>query len=450
MKRLVLGLAFAGLVLATAPAWGGTVYIPMEQRAGIDGQTFQTAIWISNSGAKARRFSTFEIGLEADGTDRPEDWLENLVYTGVGPTSTRVLTIGDSQPNGLLEVSGAPQLVYKARITDADGAGGIGAEVPVISSDNALAAGDTGSLQNWAKTPARTTHFTVVNLGREQSECVVEVFNPQGGQIGATATVIMDPLSMRRFPDVLGILGEGDISEVYAKTTCDQRFYVFSLTFNSVNGEVISSFPSQGTDSNFQPPGVEPPPPPCPAGGLCFVQDGLFHQPTAGNLVRRLEFPMTPGQVFSKISITLDVFHGGWFGPKQDGIHNFFWLARNRYRSNTFGYFNARGPGRDIVSNLTNVDLPAGVTSRPSVSVALIPGTQYRVEYTYDTGTFQVIATLRDESGAIVAQVVDIPTTNQIRTEGEGFIMDFGLTNVENDSPTIGWRYSNLNLQFIP
>ena len=123
---------------------------------------------------------------------------------------------------------------------------------------------------------------------------------------------------------------------------------------------------------------------------------------------RRFDFPFTPGTEFSRIKVQLEFQHGGWFPTKQDGIHPIFWLARNRYRSNTYGLITTRGPGKALVSMLTNVNLPKGSSQRFVQNILLQPGASYLVDYVYDRANSRIELFKLTENGLAVRVPVQL------------------------------------------
>jgi hypothetical protein len=174
----------------------------------------------------------------------------------------------------------------------------------------------------------------------------------------------------------------------------------------------------------------------------------LFHKPTLDNQRLRFSFPFPRGLTYRVITIDLDIKHGGWYSKNPDGIHPQIWWARNEHRSNTFGYVTARGPSRNLLILMTNVDFAAGDFSRATKNAALVPGHTYHLAYRYDTHTGVISATWTDKADG-TKYTITHPTTvrnDVIETQGNGFVLDVGGVLVHEDVPPLGWEYSNLHI----
>lgn len=455
-RQLRSFLAAMVCCLLAVPAFAGTVYVPVTDDVEIDGVRYETQIWFSNLGGQDRRFASYFIDTGSNGTDRPGE----ITYGQTLVRSQRTVLVQDATDEGtvgMLEIFGAPQLIVQAQlVSSVDGVKQAGVNLPVIDDKTLYPIGSEVYLQGLSRGGDHFTDLIIVNLGPEASECVVDMYRASGDALVSSAVLAFSPLSHNQFDDVLGIVGEQSVTGVRTTVSCDQPFYAFAVTYNPGQGAATVLLPSASLDSALVRPGDNSPPPPpppteCPTGGTCFSFPGVVHAPSPGNEVRRLLFPFAPGLSYRQLHLQMEVFHGGWDNRSPDGIHNFFWLARNKYRSNTFGYVNARGPGKAIVTSLTNVNLAPGDTQRLVQNILLTPGATYRVDYLYDTiGGIIDLKIFNKATGALVVSLTDSTRVKKITTEGDGFLMDLGLKRFSSDVPSYGWSYNNLQLDFCP
>jgi hypothetical protein len=238
--------------------------------------------------------------------------------------------------------------------------------------------------------------------------------------------------------------------EITARFSCNQTFFPFA-TVNAVGtGEMLVIDPSGTGNSLLQPPGDGGLPPVTP-GATVFTRPGVFHVPSPGNEAKHFDIPMPGNPVFTKIVLDLDFFHGGWHANSSSN-HSIFWLNRaDRWRNNLFGYLNTFGPNTNTLKLSTNADLGPGNIRAESVGVVLNPGTTYHVHFEYDTALNVYFAEL-SVNGTVIRRVSDMPTVNRIRTVGNNWFVVFGheAGAVGPEVPTYGWRYMNLQVQWIP
>lgn len=449
--RVCLALLVCGL---TAPVWAGSVYVPMATDVEIDGIRYKTEVLVANDGGVERRLDTFFIPTETDGTERQGIPAETLT---VNPDGSRVLgTVAPAGATGMLEISGAPQILVQARLVPV-GAGDnrVGTSLPVVSSQNAFTATDTASVIGWVRSDVLVTDYVIVNLGQEPASCSIDLYTNTGDELISTAVIAMAPLGHRQFDDALGFIGIEDISAVRSITSCDKAFYVFARVLNRETGETAVLLPSsQLEDSVFQVPGEEPPPPPCPSDATCFSEPGTFFVPTAQQEVLRIPFPLDPG-VYREIRVQMDVTFGNWWGPNTSGSHNIFWLARNRNRD-LFGYVNVRGPNNNSIFMRHGIGQPQGQKPKVSRNYAFQTGATYRFIYTYDTRQNNVKLIVQNASGQELFQLNSVPDAANVAIgNNDTMLMDIGFPRnpaeaESNDVPTYGWQYKDLELQFIP
>jgi hypothetical protein len=452
-RGLARSLAATALTLATASvAHAGSVYVPLAKDVTVDGIRYQTQIWVSNKGEVARRFSTFFIPTDTNGTQRTAGAETGPSITVPGSTTFQLTGIAPTATNGMLEVSGAPQVLVQAKLVPfVNGVERLGAAIPVVSSDNLLLAGTQSHLQNLERSTTRQTDFVLVNLAQDAASCSVAPFRADGSAIGNAAVVSMLPLSHKQFTDVLGALGETQASAARLVITCDRNYFTYALSFNKTTGDATVQGPSEDLDSGLIRPGEDDggngEPNECSAGvAFCKQELGVFHEPSRGNLVRRLVYTPPPGS-YSKLRLRLKVFHGGWQSPSS-GLHSVFWLVRNR-NFDMYGYSNWKGPGQNTVLFRHGFNQTATQKAKIETGVQVNPGETYSIDFVFDPVNRILEQKIFNAAGAQIHQLSDRPNVNRVNIEpGDTIVLDFGFTGDNpNEPPTRGWRYSDLTLE---
>ena len=444
MRRVCTSLTFTLLLLATAGgAFAGTVYVPLAMDAEIGGTRYQTQVWVSNRGGVARRFDTLFLEAGQDGTARQ----------GLTPSSVRVgngatFLLGGVAPAnkiGVLEVAGAEPLIVSARLV---GGTGLGAPVPVVSSENLVAAGGTAHLADLQRGGERSSNVAVLNLAHEAAQCTMRLFRADGTRIGSDLQATLPGLSQRLFGDVLA--PAGTTAGARAEVSCNRQFYAFAATF-AQNGEALVSGPAASTAAGLPTPGIDGALcGPAQAGRRCFDQAGVFFSPTRGTPTKRIVLPIPNGIEYTKATVDLDVTLGPWFAKRPDGIHNFFWFAQGT-NPDRIGYANVRGPGRNLVYVVHHIGYPKEVEGfRIEGNHAMQPGETYHIAFSYDAAGKLVTFEVKTAAGQTVVSGTDTHVgTRRIFTTTQPYLIDFGLHDEAADAPTIGWKYANLRVQFF-
>ncbi len=452
MRRWIIGCLAAAFVAQAAPAFAGTVYVPVAENVEIEGIRYRTQMWVGNEGQVGRSATTIFFAPDVDGTER-EGLTENRVGVIAGAT-VFVSSVAADGASGLLEVTAAPQLAVRAQLQSLiDGEVVDEDALPVVSSENLIEAGLSSQLVPLSHAGNDVTDLILLNLGFEAATCTVAVFQPNGTPLGNAATLQLKALSMRRFEDILATLGDTRVGAARALVSCNQKYYAMAMTTDVQTGQLSVITPAASGSSTLEPPGTEPPPPPpgeCPTGAECFTPLTGSFIPSRSNPNQRFQIPVTKNVEFNQLVVQLDVTHGGWYSRLPDGIHNFFYLTRTGgYSSHTFGFVTARGPNRNFVRNEYTVDLPRGQNLKFTQPVVLVPGTSYRVRYVYDFPARQF--TLVFTNLATGQQVVNITgaVSRRIRTLGETWVLSISDQEVEAHVPSVNWNYRNLSVQFI-
>lgn len=462
MKRSLFVCLALFLAVGSLPAVAGTVYVPVLGTSGSSNDVYVTRVWLTNEGDSPVTVQTYFIPAFTDGTADRGD----TTQVRVAPGQTTVIMSGDGDL-GMLEVTAGEMVAINAEVrnigqTPQDE---IRTDVPVISSSNMAGAGDTLTLQGLRRTDgAITSNVMLVNLGHDQTQCSAEVFRAGGKQIASTALVTIKALSFVLVPDALQVLGESEIADANAQITCDQPFYAFSAAYQSETGNVVAIEPSATGASSLSPPGKAGGSPPPPAGAVVFEKSGTFHIPTKSNPTQIFNIDTGTNRSFSQIVIDMDFYNGGWYAKDPGGNHSLFWLQRGAYHgpsawpvwaSNIVGFVNAFGPNKNKVKVTHNLDLPKPQRKDYASSARLDPGNTYHLHYVYDAAGGDVTLVI-SKGSALVMRQVSPATTGRINTDESGtFMIYFGHEDVYglglgSERPTYGWRYQNLEVQFIP
>lgn len=437
------------LTMAATPILAGTVYVPLVIDQEQNGNLIQTQIRVTNNGPDISSFTYLVLPSLTDGTDRPDDaGIEVLLQ----PHTTFLLQdLVTPNASAMVEITADPDISVTSRIISfaEDGTARLGAEAPVVTSDNVSQATEDAYLQGWNRIQGtELTDFHIINLGQTDAVCFAWLYGAGGNLLVNGAEFGSVPLSQRSIADVLGLIGLTTTEDVSAIFNCNQPFYPFATTVNQLTGEVLFISPSGSGRSALQAPGMTEPP---VDGATLFERPGVFHRPTVGNETERFDIAFPGNPRFKRILLEMDFTHGGWGTPSSNN-HGIVWLNRgDRWRSNLFGYINAFGPGRNELKLSLNAGLPAGAIVTESAGVVLQPGTTYHVRYDYNTNTNRVTLTL-SVGGTPVASLTEFPTVNNINTVDNNWFLVFGHERgaVGPEVPTYGWSYSNLRVQWIP
>lgn len=294
----------------------------------------------------------------------------------------------------------------------------------------------------------------MVNLGKQAAQCEVRLFRANGTQIGPTAAISLQPLSLRHFADAVFALGEQRANDARAQVTCNQPFYAFSSLLTGSTGQLVFTAPAQSGASTLTAPGDTGTP--STPGGKVFTINGLIHVPALGNEAKEIKVPIDQALRVKKMIIDLDFTPGPWNPTNLAGNHAIIWVHRGKYRSGTIANVNAFGPGKAVVKNNQNVDMPPGQVTSNDQKRLFERGTKYRLRYVYDaqTNVIRVIVT----SGGVQLNDFVMQGTAQggsiaIQPSGpdQGLVVQFGHHRGQEgpEIPSYGWKYENLKIEMI-
>lgn len=445
MTRKILLLGAFALLASLVPAFAGTVYIPVTSRT-VGTTTYVTRLWLSNPGAASRRFSVLFLPANTDGTAR--SGLTPQSFT-LAPGGTLLLSgLAPSGASGLLELTGAPQVLATARLDAVDPLHTLGsAYVPAISSKNLVARNGSADLLGLERgTTGPVTHLGVVNLGQQAAQCTVRVSRVNGTPVGDAAIVSVPPVSLRRFEDALGLLGVTAIADARAGISCDQDFSAFAEVVGAAAPAVVVVTPSLSLDSTLAPPGSTPPPPPPATGTVLVERTGVFFIPAANASVLDVPVPLVPGTAYKRATIDFDMTTAG-FSPVFDSILGFLRPGTSRDDRTLYFGFNIRGSRRR-----TFIDLGVPVLE-PAIKATYDwrERTAYHIRIVYDVQARTLVLQAL-QNGVVVHSASGAIFNVDLSDNGTGVLLKFGLPGVSDLAyfPPIGWTFANLRAQVEP
>lgn len=468
----------AAICGTVAPAWAGTVYVPILTFDDPGGATYRTRIWLTNAGDGPAEVHALFLAHAANGTEnrsQPQS-------TTVAPGATVVLfsTLG----TGLLELQAPATVAVGAelRATSLIGPQEVFGSVPVVGSAQAAKAGETVFLQGMRRTTSGVeAHLGLMNLGHRQASCDLQVVAADGRSLADVPGMPVPALSQVFFEDALGILRQSQIGDVHARISCNRPFFAFLALMERATGEVVFVHPSATGASTFQPPGKSPseppgdPPPdpgeppeepsePPPSGGgqgTVFSVTGTFHTPTPKNPTKIFNFDVPKNRVYSKVILDLDVTFGNW-SAEPSKMHSLFWLHRGgccwpKWSENIVGYANVHGPRSNQVRIEHALDHfigpPSWHTPKFNGGYVFETGKTYHFRYEYDAGGGQIRLAV-SVGGNVVKEISTAATTSEIHPPASGkFMAYFGHEHGGAhgpEQPTYGWKYSNLRVELVP
>lgn len=444
-------------------AFAGAVYVPVPDPVSAAGSTHVVQLWMTNTSSTTQSaYTATVLDAETDGTQRPTT---GPPASHVAAGRTAVLNgIGTVGKVGLLEVATSSSLSVEARLfsTSANGLTATVTQVPLISSGNQVAGGQTAILLGLRRdnTHGDYTDLGIVNLAHQASQCEIQLFRADGTQIATTAQVTFKPLSLRLFADAFKLLGELDAADAQAQVSCDQPFYAYATIYTALSSELLfvtpapsgaSTLPGPGDNGNSGGSGGDT------GGGsgggssggttTIFTASGTFHTATVGNEKKIFDITLPAPLSLRRMVVEMDVTPGPWNRAKVPGNHAILWLYRSKFRSNTIANVNAFSPPKLSFKAAQNINLPAGSLSQDEQGFSWVQGQRYHLKYTYDAEHNTVTAVLSSGgttvktlsfNGTAPNGVLDIPTT--------GLTAEFGHY-ADQEGPEVasyGWSYANL------
>ncbi|HJX27458.1 MAG TPA: hypothetical protein VJ885_06065 [Thermoanaerobaculia bacterium] len=433
-KSALFGLV--ALLASVAPAMAGEVYVPFTSNRSIEGTTYRTKVWVTNTGTAGRRFETRFIAQGADGTQGIGNTTPVSVPGGGTVLLTNVAPFGGV---GMLEVSGAPQLVVTARL-DAIGQGEAilsSTHIPVVAPGNVVKGNSTAHMQGLERTSRGTvTDFGVMNLSNAASQCGIKTYRANGQQISQTAVISMQPLSVRHFDDILSVLGEVLVSDTRIEVSCDKQFFAYSSVYKKAGPEASFVTPSYALDGDLI-SGVGNSP-----GTVLFEVPGLFLEAKQGASFKQFEVPVVAGTRYKKATVEYDLYVNRYPNGLFTGVSSLRRTDRTLY----YGLI-VRGGREKTLIDMGNHETLASPSNGPWRE-----RTNYHLVFEYDTIANRL--TFKCYRNGTLVETLNGPIGHDDLTGGDGrkVRVDFGQTGVADHAyfPPIGWKYSNLKVHFEP
>lgn len=446
-SSLLLALA-AGAAAVPARAQNGNVYVPLASNIQIGGANYTTKVWVSNPDGATHHITTTFIQAGTDGT------------TGAAPTSdnqfmaaTASLVLSSVAPagqTGLLSINGPGVLLVGARleVTNADGTLLGIASVPVITQNDAAAAGSFIEVQGLERGVDNVvSDYALVNLGGDAAQCTVGAIDASGDVLAAPTTLNLPALSRRDFTDVLAILGQSSVSDVRVAATCNQPFYAFATLYAPGAGPIAFVAPSATLTGTVGPTlagtgGGTPP------GQVTFSVPGTFLNATSADSEQGYNLPVPVGTAYGKATITWTMHIGTFPTGLFTGVMAFRRSASQRSLREPFCAI-------QIVNrnSKTLLDLGLETAFERTVGPWKENGTYY-CQMVYDLTA--------DTCTLNVAEGTSGPFTYSISGPSQWFDMsataayplnvDFGQTGIGDGAyyPPIGWTFSDLSVVMEP
>ncbi|HEX2254905.1 MAG TPA: hypothetical protein VHQ65_16695 [Thermoanaerobaculia bacterium] len=439
MKNKIVLTALAA-VLAAAPAFAGTLYVPMAVDKQIDGELQRTLVWVTNPTGTPQQFEMRFISTGTDGTEGEADR-----KVTVPPLATVVVNPAPAGGLGIAELTGPDELIYVGELNSfgTDGQLIDSSAMPLVGSQNLIAAGAPAHLQALEREVAGTrTNLGITNLGTGEAACTVKAFRPSGAQIQGTATVPVAPLGHIEFSDAFDILQEPSIDGARFEISCNEPFYPYAAIYGEFPDFVKFVGPSESGASNLLPPGDRP------ISGELVRQNGSFFLPRTGDSYMEIDLPIPAGQRYDSLSVEFDMQTSKF--PTTFFISTFGLLRP--VRGGTYFAHTIRGNnGKSILDMGIGEIHDGGIVHRGETGVWEQNGT-HNVRVHYDTVNGTILWEVR-RGGQLVERIQGAIGRFNLVHNGEGFKLIFGLSKVYGDGaffPPWNFRFSNLVVRGVP
>lgn len=470
-KPVVLGLL--GLFTSLVPAFAGTVYVPVAPPLKVGDVIYRTRIAVGNPGDTARQLTTSFI---ASGQDGAQAGTKPATAT-VPAHGTLVLTnLAPAGREGMLEISGAPELAVSARLEAVSRAGRLlsGASLPVVGSDQLVPGGAVAQLQGIGRPAAGVRHrFGLIHLGLEEAACTAAAYRTTGAPVGKPVAFTVPALSHNQVAAPLAGFGAARFTEARVEVSCESPFYVYAVQL-SPEGAATVAGPSVTLESALvgvqelldvteeglryedfmgedQPSGEhedEGGSSNDAAGAVVASPDrlsfrGVFLNARKGDSYRVFDLPLSQGVRYKRITVDFDLYLNKWVNPL---FHGVMALRRTGDRNERALYEGLilRGDRAKTI-----LDLGRDRLARDKKSGPWRPRSNYHLRITTDAAA-RLITLQVFQGGRLVHTLAGQMTTpDLVVTGGRKIRVDFGGTKVADGAyfPPYGWKYSNLVVQ---
>jgi hypothetical protein len=453
MRRSLIGCVAALSVFSAGAAFAGNVYVPVPDPLGSSGSSHLLQVWITNGGTAQKGYSLYYMEDDTDGTKRPP--LPSTATQVTAGRTTRIGGVGAPGKSALLEISADAALSIDARLTNTSPIGLTSmSSVPVISSDNMIAAGKTASLLGLFRdnSTGALSHLGIVNLGKQASSCSVKLLRADSSQIGGTVSLAFKPLSQRFFPDAFGLLGEQKTADSRIVVSCDQPFYAYGVLFTPFATQLSYVTPSASGASTLTGSNDSQNPPVTTPGSVVFTRPGTFHIARVGDEKETIQVTVPGALSLKRLVLEMDFVPGPWNPAKNPGNHAIVWLYRDKFRSNTIANVNAFS-GKNTIKSAQNVNLPPLNTTQDEAGVPWVQGQRYHLKYTYDAEGGLVTVVLSTNGASLRTLTYPSTAPNRVLTvPATGLTAEFGhYANQEGpEVASYNWSYADLRVEMVP
>ncbi|HEV8578971.1 MAG TPA: hypothetical protein VGX68_07785 [Thermoanaerobaculia bacterium] len=442
MKSFWRTLAFAFAL--TPAAYAGTVYIPLPGVTAVGSVGYETQVSVTNTLSQQRTVNYVQLATGVDGTQR-QGVVKSPLQIAAGRTALLKPT---ASVRGLLELSAPPGFHYSARLVGTGGAAGLGVDLPVINSDTMGGAGGKLVIQGLKSLDSKTADVVIVNLAKTASSCTTRVLRADGTLAFPQQTTPLPPLSHRFFANIFSGV-PGGISDARAEVTCTTSFFAFAQMTDTATGEFAVAAPTETSASTLTAPGDAPSALDCSVGTVCYVFPGLVHQSTNANPDRAITLAPAPAS-YKSVKVHLEVEVGPWNTPAT-GAHGVLYLVRNKNRD-MFANIFLRGPGKGDLTLRHGFNQTHPEKAKIEKAFLAQQGQTYAFDYDYNPAA-KTLSLRVSQNEQLLFELVDKPNISKIDI-GTSDRIQIGLsnpgTNPTIEPASIGWKYSNLKVEFFP
>ena len=435
MRKTVL-LGAIVLCASLVPAFAGEVYVPFVVNKNINGATYRTRVWVTNTSTATQKAN---VRFLAENTDGTLPGSPSTVSIAAG--ATMVLTnTAPADTRGMLEISGPAALDVTSRLEVVAGDGGYlgNTGVPVVAVANVIAAGKVAELQGLERTQRGTiTDYGLLNLNATSTQCTIKAYRTNSSQIAQTVVITLPPLSMRYYGEALAILGQTTISDVRMQTTCDKQFFPYAVIYKPGSPETFFVTPSGTLDGDLVAGGGGN-----PGGTVVFQQTGTYLAAKQGDSYKSFTLPLINDVRYKKATVDFDMFIGRFPNGLFAGVMS---LRRND-RTLFYGLI-IRGDRQKTVLDMgIKDDVVTGGNGGPWAEQST-----FHVNIDYDTPSGNLTFKVFQGSNLVQTLVGRLNHPDLVQSNNVVSI-DFGMTGIADGAyfPPIGWTFSNLKVTFIP
>lgn len=435
MRKAYTICALIALTLAATPAFADTIYLPFVVGGSEGANRIMTKVWVSNPSDDVRRFSTYFIPSGEAAADPREDRPQITVPAG----ALRVVEVTQSA-SGVLELTGAPQLRYSARLEVRTPGGQLlsSTRVPLVGSENMIFGGDPIQLQPLERRlTGSETDLGILNLSPEVNRCQITYYRASGAPVAPGVTITVPALGLRFFDEIFGeqYLDQEAIADARLQVVCDAEFYAYSTITDRGNGEVLFVTPADPGNSELVAPGDEPP---VPNGTVFFERSGTFLNSTTSAARAAFDIPAEANRFYQRAVIDFDFRFARYTNP--------LFHTLSSMRGGGIWYVVTLRADRNRTILETSANGSAGEGG------PWTRGQTYHVKMILDVGTRTT--TMRVTQGNQLVQELSHPLgRNSLAVfSGNKLVLDFSQDKVYDDAffPLWGSQFSNLRVTMEP